>query len=79
MTELSNAPKIVQLGVRPPSPVRASDPHQAQYDPDASYSEEETLSIRKRQASRSIVTGALLFGLCVLFFGITLAKVGYWG
>jgi hypothetical protein len=69
----------VQLGVKPPSPVRAPDPHQAIYDPEASYSEAETLSIRKRQASRSIVTGALLFGLCVLFFGITLAKVGYWG
>ncbi len=79
MTEASETPSTIKLGTKPPLPMRAPDPHQAQYDPDASYSAEETLSIRKRQSSRSIVTGALLFGLCVLFFGITLAKVGYWG
>ncbi len=84
MTELSNAPNIVKLPdvklpERPPVQPRALDPHQAQYDPDASYTAEETISIRKRQASRAFVTGALLFGLCVMFFGITLVKVGYWG
>jgi hypothetical protein len=56
-----------------------TDPHLAQIDTDNSYSAEETRSIRQRQAARSRVTGILLLGLCVLFFGITLAKIGYWG
>ena len=74
---------MTELNENPPAPasapVRAPDPHQAQYDPDATYSAEQNMAIRKRQASRSLVMGALLFGLCVMFFGITLAKIGYWG
>lgn len=42
------------------------------------YTKEETRIIRERQASRSRVVGVLLIGLCVLFFAITVAKIGYW-
>ncbi len=81
MTELESVPNIIQAGEHPAETirVRAYDPHQAEYDPTARYSDEETIAIRARQKSRSIVVGALLFGMCVMFFGITLAKVGYWG
>lgn len=40
------------------------------------YTVEETQIIRKRQAGRSRVMGVALVGLCVLFFLITLVKVG---
>lgn len=40
------------------------------------YTIEETQIIRKRQAARSRVMGVALVGLCVLFFLITLVKVG---
>lgn len=36
----------------------------------------ESLLIRQRQASRARVTAILLFLMCVLFFGITLVKIG---
>ena len=42
------------------------------------FTEEESRIIRARQAARSRVMGALLIGLCVLFFAITVAKIGYW-
>jgi hypothetical protein len=44
----------------------------------ASYTQEETRIIRERQAARSRVMGLLLIGLCVLFFAITVVKVGYY-
>ncbi|MBB3982081.1 hypothetical protein GGR44_001740 [Sphingobium fontiphilum] len=37
---------------------------------------EELEQIRARQKSRSIVTGLLLGALVILFFAITLAKIG---
>lgn len=40
------------------------------------YTVEETAIIRKRQAARSRVMGVALVGLCVLFFFITVVKVG---
>lgn len=44
-----------------------------------SYSLEETRLIRARQAARSRVMGLVLIGLCVLFFLITVVKIGLWG
>jgi hypothetical protein len=43
------------------------------------YNAEETALIRKRQAARSRVMGIALVGLCILFFLITVVKVGVWG
>lgn len=43
------------------------------------YTAEETALIRKRQAARSRVMGIALVGLCILFFLITVVKVGVWG
>jgi hypothetical protein len=45
----------------------------------SSYTAEETALIRKRQAARSRVMGVALVGLCILFFMITVVKVGVWG
>ncbi len=42
------------------------------------YTPEETRLIRQRQAARSKILAVLLVGMCVLFFGITVAKIGYW-
>ncbi len=42
------------------------------------FTVEETRLIRERQASRSKILAVLLIGMCVLFFGITVAKIGYW-
>lgn len=73
-------PNIVNLGDRPKTeePVKMVDPYQAVYDPSASYSAEETALIRSRQSSRSRVTGILLIGMCILFFAITVVKIGFW-
>ncbi|MGB5077849.1 MAG: hypothetical protein WBO17_10250 [Sphingorhabdus sp.] len=43
------------------------------------FTAEETRLIRKRQAARSRVMGVVLVGLCILFFLITVAKIGVWG
>jgi hypothetical protein len=43
------------------------------------YTAEETALIRKRQAARARVMGIALVGLCILFFLITVVKVGVWG
>jgi hypothetical protein len=43
------------------------------------YTAEETRIIRARQAARSRVMGVVLVGLCILFFAITIVKVGVWG
>lgn len=40
---------------------------------------EESRLVRQRQAGRSRVMGLVLLGLCVLFFAITIVKVGVWG
>ncbi len=37
----------------------------------------ETALIRARQDSRSRVLGVLLIGMCVLFFAITVVKIGF--
>lgn len=44
-----------------------------------SFTAEETRLIRERQAARSRVMGLVLVGLCVLFFLITIVKIGVWG
>jgi hypothetical protein len=44
-----------------------------------SYTAEETRIIRERQAARSRVMGIVLIALCVLFFLITVVKIGVWG
>jgi hypothetical protein len=43
------------------------------------FTAEETRIIRERQAARSRVMGLVLVGLCVLFFLITIVKIGVWG
>ncbi len=78
MTELNGTPNAMVLAAKPAAMAKYPDPHQAHYDPDASYTAEENLSIRTRQAARSRIMGLLLVGLCAMFFGITLAKIGYW-
>lgn len=40
---------------------------------------EESQLVRERQAGRSRVMGIVLIGLCVLFFAITIVKIGVWG
>jgi hypothetical protein len=42
-----------------------------------SMSAEETKLIRARQDSRSKMMGLILFGMCVLFFAITVVKIGF--
>ena len=42
------------------------------------YTPEETEVIRQRQAARSKIMAVLLVAMCILFFGITGAKIGYW-
>lgn len=42
-------------------------------------SPEQTGQIRERQNARSKVMGIILLGLCVLFFAITIVKIGVWG
>ena len=43
------------------------------------YTADETRIIRARQAARSKVMGIVLVSLCVLFFMITVVKIGIWG
>ena len=78
MSELNGTPNIADLDAKPAAMPKYPDPHQAHFDPDANYTAEENLSIRTRQAARSRIMGLLLLGLCAMFFGITLAKIGYW-
>jgi hypothetical protein len=44
-----------------------------------SLSVEESRAVRERQAGRSRMMALVLVGLCVLFFAITIVKVGVWG
>lgn len=40
---------------------------------------EQNRLTRERQAGRARMMGLVLLGLCVLFFAITIVKVGVWG
>jgi hypothetical protein len=40
---------------------------------------EQSDAIRARQAGRSKAMGAILLALAVLFFAITIVKIGVWG
>lgn len=44
-----------------------------------SLSVEDSRLVRSRQAGRARAMAVVLFGLCVLFFAITVVKVGVWG
>lgn len=48
-------------------------------DEERPYTVEESRAIRARQAARSKVMGLILFALCVLFFAITIVKIGMQG
>jgi hypothetical protein len=50
---------------------------QAEAQQVGSIGAEETKLIRARQDSRSWVLGIILFGMCVLFFAITVVKIGF--
>ena len=48
-------------------------------DPDhRPFTKEETQLIRQRQAARSRIMGIVLIAMCVLFFLITVVKIGVW-
>ncbi len=40
---------------------------------------EQSHLVRSRQQSRAQMMGLILGGLCILFFAITVVKVGVWG
>lgn len=40
------------------------------------YTLEESRIIRKRQAMRSRILAAVLIGMCVLFYAVTIVKIG---
>jgi hypothetical protein len=40
---------------------------------------EQSRIVRDRQQARARVMGLVLIGLCILFFAITIVKVGVWG
>ena len=42
-----------------------------------SYTVEESRLIRERQAARAKILALVLGGLCVLFFAITVVKIGF--
>ncbi len=43
------------------------------------FDAEQSQQIRERQKARSNMMGMILLGLCVLFFAITIVKIGVWG
>jgi hypothetical protein len=45
----------------------------------SAFTAEETRIIRARQAARSRIMGIILVALCILFFLITVVKIGVWG
>ncbi len=45
-------------------------------DPDTPLTPAEQAQIRSRQKSRALVMGLLLGGLVILFYAITIAKMG---
>lgn len=40
---------------------------------------EQNRATRERQAGRARMMGLVLLALCILFFAITIVKVGVWG
>jgi hypothetical protein len=40
---------------------------------------EHSHAVRQRQQARAKMMGLLLGGLCILFFAITIVKIGVWG
>ncbi len=48
-------------------------------DQDRPFTVEESRAIRARQASRAKAMGLALGALCVLFFAITVVKIGLMG
>lgn len=50
------------------------------YDRNKDYDDPQVMAdLRARQKSRSLVMAVILAGLCVLFFAITIVKMGLWG
>jgi len=43
------------------------------------FDADQSQQIRERQKARSNMMGIILLGLCVLFFAITIVKIGVWG
>lgn len=43
------------------------------------FDAQQSAQIRERQKARSNMMGIILFSLCVLFFAITIVKIGVWG
>jgi hypothetical protein len=44
------------------------------------FNDPEVLAqLRARQRSRALAMAAVLIGLCVLFYVITIVKIGVWG
>jgi hypothetical protein len=41
-------------------------------------SAEHSRQVRERQQSRARMMGLILGGLCILFFAVTIVKVGLW-
>jgi hypothetical protein len=39
----------------------------------------QSLQVRERQRGRARIMGLVLIGLCILFFAITVVKIGVWG
>jgi hypothetical protein len=42
-------------------------------------STEQSRLVRERQQGRARMMGLILGGLCILFFAITIVKIGVWG
>jgi hypothetical protein len=40
---------------------------------------EQSLLVRERQRARARMMGLVLGALCILFFAVTVAKIGVWG
>jgi len=43
------------------------------------FDAQQSEQIRKLQKARSNMMGLILLGLCILFFAITIVKIGVWG
>lgn len=40
---------------------------------------EQSDIVKRRQQARAQIMGVILGGLCILFFAITIVKIGVWG
>lgn len=76
MTDSDNTIYATPKSERPEhsASIYASQPDAQQV---GSMSAEETKLIRARQDSRSRMLGVILLGMCVLFFAITVVKIGF--